>query len=107
MELMIKSFNFCVGSLGTIRLSDPKKSGLSTEETVSAMILDSSVGSSSEVNSPVSFKPIESIEDTIEELNEIMENLNLGESSGISYEGSIQKEIGREVYQKIYTKCAL
>jgi hypothetical protein len=37
-----------------------------------------SVGSSSEVNSPVSFKPTENIEDTVEELNEIMEILNLG-----------------------------
>jgi hypothetical protein len=45
------------------------------------MTLESSVGSSSEVNLPVSFKPTKSTEDTIEELNEIMENLDLGEPS--------------------------
>jgi hypothetical protein len=89
IDLMIGSLNFCVGSLGTIRLSDLTKSGPSAEETTSAAISESSVGSSSEVNSPVSFKPTESIEDTIEELDEIMENLDLGESSGISDESSI------------------
>jgi hypothetical protein len=46
------------------------------------------VGYSSEVNSPVSLKTTKNIEDTIEELNEIMENLDLGESSGHSDKGS-------------------
>jgi hypothetical protein len=40
------------------------------------------VGSSREVNSPVIFKPMENIEDTIEELAEIMENLDLREPAG-------------------------
>jgi hypothetical protein len=43
---------------------------------------ESSVGSSSEVNLPVSFTLMENIGDTIEELNKIMENLDLGEPSG-------------------------
>jgi hypothetical protein len=38
------------------------------------------VGSSSEVNSPVSFKPTKNIKSTVEELDEIMENHDLGES---------------------------
>jgi hypothetical protein len=45
-------------------------------------MLESSVGSSSKVNSPVSFTLIENIGDTTEELDEIMENLDLGEPSG-------------------------
>jgi hypothetical protein len=45
-------------------------------------------GSSSEVNSPVSFVSTESIENTIQELDEIMENLDLGELSGHSDRGS-------------------
>jgi hypothetical protein len=90
MDLMIESLNFHVGSLGTSRLLDPTKLGPSAGKNASAVISESSVGSSSEVNSPVSFKPTESIEDTIEELNEIMENLALGESSGTSDEGSIR-----------------
>jgi hypothetical protein len=43
---------------------------------------ESSVGSSSKVNSPASFTPTENIGDTTEELDEIMENLDLGEPSG-------------------------
>jgi hypothetical protein len=52
---------------------------------------ESSVGSSSEVNSPVSFTTTENIEDKIEELDETMENLDLGEQSGdfMVYCGSI------------------
>jgi hypothetical protein len=42
------------------------------------------VGSSSKVNSPVSIKPTESKGNTIEKLDEIMENLDLKESSGYS-----------------------
>jgi hypothetical protein len=41
---------------------------------------EASVGSSSEVNSPVSTKPTTG--NTVEELDKIMENLELGESSG-------------------------
>jgi hypothetical protein len=46
-----------------------------------------SVGSSSEVNSLVSPKLIENIEDTVKELDEIMENLDLRKSSGHSDKG--------------------
>jgi hypothetical protein len=88
IDLTIGSLNFCVGSLGSIRLSDPKKSSSSAEKTASAARSESSVGSSSEVNSPVSFVSTESIENTIEELNKIMENLDLGELSGHSDRGS-------------------
>jgi hypothetical protein len=61
MDLTIGSFNFRVGSLGLIRLSDPVNSGISTGKT--AIIVassETSVGSSSEVNSPVSTKPVKS-----------------------------------------------
>jgi hypothetical protein len=81
MDLTIGSLSFCVGSLGSIRLSDPTKSDPSAEKTVTMAISESSVGSSSEVNSPVSFATMENIEDKIEELDKTMENLNLGEQS--------------------------
>jgi hypothetical protein len=61
MDLMIESLNFRVGSLGSIRLSDPIKSGPSAEKTASAAISESSVGSSGKVNSLVSFTPMENI----------------------------------------------
>jgi hypothetical protein len=88
MDLMIGSLNFRIGSLESIRLSDPIISGPSAGKTVSAARSESSVGSSNEVNSPVSFKPTtENIKDTFEELDEIMENLDLGKSSGHSDKG--------------------
>jgi hypothetical protein len=82
MDLMIRSLNFHVDSLGTIRLSVPTRSGPSAEKTTSAAISESSVGSSSEVNSPVSFMLTKNIHGTIEELDQIMENLDLGEPAG-------------------------
>jgi hypothetical protein len=91
MELTFGSLNFRVGSLGSFRLSDPTKSGLSAEKTVSAVMSDSSVGSSSEVNSPVSFIPMKTTECTIEELDEIMGNLDLEETSDHSDKGSSHK----------------
>jgi hypothetical protein len=79
MDLMIGSLNFRVGSLGTTRLSDPAKSDPSASETKTIAMSESLVGSSSEVNSPVSFATTENIEGKIEELDETMENLDLGD----------------------------
>jgi hypothetical protein len=90
MDLAFRSLNFRVSSLGSIRLSDPTKLGPSAEETASAVILDSSVGSSSEVNLPISYTPTETSECTIEELDEIMRNLDLEEASDHSVKGSSQ-----------------
>jgi hypothetical protein len=47
MDLAFGSLKFRVGSLGSIRLLDPTTSGLSAEETASAVMSDSLVGSSS------------------------------------------------------------
>jgi hypothetical protein len=44
-------------------------------------VSESSIGSSSEINSPVSFTPTENMEEKIEELDKTMENLDLGEQS--------------------------
>jgi hypothetical protein len=81
MDLTFGSLNFRVGSLGSIFLSDPIKSGPSAGKTATVVMSESSVGSSSEVNLQVSFTMTENIEDTIEELGEIMGNLDLGEAS--------------------------
>jgi hypothetical protein len=82
MDLTIGSLNFHARSLGTTCLSDPTKLGPSAEKTASTTISESSVGSSSEINSPVSFTPTENIGEATEELDEIMDNLDLGEPSG-------------------------
>jgi hypothetical protein len=84
MDLTIGSFNFRVGYLGSIHLLDLISSGLSVGKTTVVATSGTLVGSSSEVNSPVSIKPTERKESTIEELDEIKENLVLKESSGYS-----------------------
>jgi hypothetical protein len=58
------------------------KSGPLAEKTASATISKSSVGSSSEINSLVGFTLMEKIGEATEELDEIMDNLDLGEPSG-------------------------
>jgi hypothetical protein len=84
MDLMIGSFNFCIGSLESVCLSDPIFLGPSAEKTAAVATLGISVGSSSEVNSLVSIKSTERKGNIIEELDKIMENLDLKESSGYS-----------------------
>jgi hypothetical protein len=74
MDLMIGSLNFHVGSLGSIRLSDPTKSDPSASEPKIIAMLESSEDSSSEVNSPIS---LEEEERKITEGNETMENFDL------------------------------
>jgi hypothetical protein len=58
--------------------------GPSAGKTVAAATSTTLVGSSSEVNLPVRIKPTERKDNKIEELDEIMENLDLKESSGYS-----------------------
>jgi hypothetical protein len=75
MDLMIGSSNFRVGSLGSIRLLDPAKSGPSASEPETVAMSESSEGSSSEVNSSVSLAGTE--EGKIARGDETMENLDL------------------------------
>jgi hypothetical protein len=68
---------------------------------------ESSVGSSSEVNSPVSFTTMEEIEEKIEELDKTMDNLDLEDQSEdfmICYDGTSDKsmdtwKIGLELHE--------
>jgi hypothetical protein len=61
MDLTIGSLKFHVGSSGSIRLLDPAKPDPSASETKTITMCESSVGSSSEVNSPASFATAENI----------------------------------------------
>jgi hypothetical protein len=71
--------------LGSIRPSDPTKLDPLASKTKTITMSGSSVGSSSEVNSPVSFATIENTGEKIKELDETMEKLNIGETVGQSY----------------------
>jgi hypothetical protein len=78
-DLTIGSLNFHVGSLGLICLSDLAKPDPWASEAKTTAMSESSVGSSSEANSPVSFATAEIIGEKITELDETMENLDLGD----------------------------
>jgi hypothetical protein len=77
MDLTIGSLNFHVGSLGSIRLSDLAKSGPSPSKSKTETISESSEGSSSEVNSPVSSMEIETEKRKSAEGDETMGNFDL------------------------------
>jgi hypothetical protein len=67
----IRSFNFHVGSLGSVRLSDPINSGLSAGKAAVVAALETLVGSSSKINSlSVSLKPTK--RSIVEELKNLM-----------------------------------
>jgi hypothetical protein len=68
MELTIGRMSFYIEPSGSTRLSDPAKSGPSVSKIKTITMSGSSVGPSSEVNSPVSFATIENNQKRIEEL---------------------------------------
>jgi hypothetical protein len=70
MELTIRSLSFYVGSSGSTCLSDPVKLGPSTNKTEIITKSGSSVGSSSEANSPVNPAAIENLNEKLEEFDE-------------------------------------
>jgi hypothetical protein len=77
MDLTFGSLNFRVGSLGSIRLLDPAKPGSSASKSKTETMSESSEGSSSEVNSPVSFMEIETEKEKIAEGDKTTENFDL------------------------------
>jgi hypothetical protein len=77
------------------------------EKTAIATTSGTSVGSSSEVNSPANIKPTKSKGNTIKELDEIMENLDLKESSGyldVASEGNLDNisNLSKEDFMACY-----
>jgi hypothetical protein len=70
MELTIGSLSFYIGPSGSTHLLDLAKSGSSVSKIKIITMSGSSVGSSSEVNLPISFAATENTKNKIEELNE-------------------------------------
>jgi hypothetical protein len=85
MELTIGSLSFCIGLSDSIRPSDLTKLDPSASKTKTITMSRSSVGSSSEVNSPVSFATAENTRGKIEELDETMEEPDIGGTVDKSY----------------------
>jgi hypothetical protein len=69
MELTIGSLSFYVGPSGSTHLSDPTKSDPSASKAERITISGSSVGSSSEVNSPISLTATEDMQEKFEEFD--------------------------------------
>jgi hypothetical protein len=70
MELTIGSLSFYVGPSGSTRVLDLAKSGSSASKTKTITKSGSSVGSSSEVNSPVSLAATENMQKKLKEFDE-------------------------------------
>jgi hypothetical protein len=70
MELTIGSLSLYVGPLGSTHLSNPAKSGPSASKAERITMSGSSVGSSSEVNSPVSLTATENMQKRLKEFDE-------------------------------------
>jgi hypothetical protein len=85
MDLTIGSLNLRVGSSGLTRLLDAAKLDPSASKTKTIAMSGSSVGSSSEVNSLVSFTTVEDTGEKIEELDETTEKLDIGGTVDQSY----------------------
>jgi hypothetical protein len=77
MDLTIGSLSFYVGPSGSTRLSDPTKSGPSASKAERITISGSSVGSSSEVNLPVSLTTTEDMPKGLEEFDETRGKLDM------------------------------
>jgi hypothetical protein len=108
MDLMIGSLTFCVGPLGSTRLLDPAESGPSVNKAKSTTLFRSSVGSSSEVNSPVSFAATGNTKKELEKLDETQEEPNEGVAAGKPHNS--QKDLASEssgISRSIHQLCVI
>jgi hypothetical protein len=88
VELTIGSLRFYVGPSGSTRLSDPAKSGLSVSQAERITISGSPVGSSSEVNSPVSLTATEDMQEKREEFDETRGKPDMEETAVKTHDSS-------------------
>jgi hypothetical protein len=88
MELTIGSLSFYVGPSGSTCLLDPAKSGPSTNKTEIIAKSGSSVGSSSEANSPVSPAATEDLQEKLEEFDETRGEPDVEVTMGKSHDSS-------------------
>jgi hypothetical protein len=107
MELTIGSLSFYVGPWGSTRLSDPE-SGPSANKAKSTTLSGSSVGSSSEVNSPVSFAATGSMKKELEKFDGAQEEPDEVVIEGKPYNS--QKDLASEssgISRSIHQLCVI
>jgi hypothetical protein len=108
MELTIGSLSFYIRPLGLTRLSDPAKSGPSASKIKTITMSGSSVGSSSEVNSPVSFAAIENTQKNIKEFNGTREEPDIEGTVDKSYDSQSDFATGSSgVSRSIHQLCVI
>jgi hypothetical protein len=106
VELTIGSLSFYIGPSGLTRLLDPAKSGPSTSKIKTITMSGSSMGSSSEVNSPVSFAATENTQNKIEELNGTREEPDIEGTVDKSYDNQRDFATGSSgVSRSIHQLC--
>jgi hypothetical protein len=88
MELTIGSLSFYIGPSGLSCLSDSAKSGPSASKAERITISGSSVGSSSEINSPVSLTTTKDMQEKHEEFDEIRGNPDMEETAVKTHDSS-------------------
>jgi hypothetical protein len=108
MELTIGSLSFYVRPLGSTRLSDPVESGPSANKAKTITLSGSSVGSSSEVNSPVSFTATENTKKELKKLDRTQEEPDEGVAAGKPYNS--QKDLATEssgISRSVHQLCII
>jgi hypothetical protein len=88
MELTFRSLSFYIGPSGSTCLLDPTKAGPSASKTKRITASESSVGSSSEVNLPVSLTTIEDMKEKLKEFDEMRGKPGMEEALAKTYDSS-------------------
>jgi hypothetical protein len=102
MELTIGSLSIIIGSSGSSRLSDSTKPNLSANKPETKETLESSEGSSSEVNSSVSLAKA-----SIAEGDENQKNFNLEEKAYQTHSNVEDFTIGSSGVSKVHQLCVI
>jgi hypothetical protein len=102
MELTVGSLSIFVGPSGSSRLSDSTKPDPSASKPKTEVILESSEGSSSEVNSPVSLEKA-----PIAEGDKIRENFDSEERVSQTYNSARDFAVGSRGVSKVHQLCVI
>jgi hypothetical protein len=108
MELTIGSLSIYVGPSGSTRLSDPAKSDPSASKVERITISGSSVGSSSEVKSPVSLTVTEDMQKRVEEFDEIQRKPDMEATTVKTHDSPRDFTIGSSgVSKSVHQLCVI
>jgi hypothetical protein len=108
MELTIGSLSLYIGLSGSTRLLDPAESGPSASKAKTIALSGSSVGSSSEVNLPVSFAATENTKKELDEFDGTQEEPDKEVTADKSYDS--QKDLATEssgISRSIHQLCVI